>query len=146
MSFDSLSLLLKKLEQDQVPFWDRFQKHIHLLECWQQVVSLNTFEHSRPLHLQKGVLSVATASSAWAHTLSLQRYQLIKKLSLLLDEPLENIRFSSAHWNNAHSKITISTTSKSILICPKCQSSANAFELERWGVCSCCIVQTWSRK
>jgi predicted nucleic acid-binding Zn ribbon protein len=144
MSFDSLSKLLKRLEQDQTIPWDNVKRHRHLVNCWLQVVSPNTAKHTRALYLQREILSVATSSAAWAQTLSLQRYQLKKKLSLLLDEPVEDIRFSSAHWLRESSPLTNQIETSQL--CPKCQIPAKTFEIERWGICSCCIVQIWSEK
>jgi len=147
MSFNSLSGLLNQLEA-KYPQWDSYRQYRRLLLCWGQVVSTEVAKQSRPLYLNRGVLSVATASAAWAQTLSLQRYQLIQKLSPVLDEPLIDMRFSTVQWTQSRTSPLVEKTvnfshSES---CPKCQVLVKRFEIERWGVCSCCIAQIWSNK
>jgi predicted nucleic acid-binding Zn ribbon protein len=101
MSFDSLSNILKKLQQE--PSWDQYHRFQHLLQCWQKSVSPNVSRHTRPLHIARKVLWVATSSSTWSQTLSLQRFTLLKKLNTNLaefGESLDDIRFSVAYWTD----------------------------------------------
>jgi predicted nucleic acid-binding Zn ribbon protein len=124
---------------------------LHLLRCWEQVVPSNTAQHSRPLYLHRGVLSVATSSAAWAQTLSLGRYQLIQKLTPLLGASLQDIRFSPAQWTRSKNSsgrylAEARSSSTSFSNCPNCQSLCRDFEIERWGLCACCIAQVWSKQ
>ncbi len=151
MSFNSLSRLLNKLEQEY-PQWDSYRQYCHLLDSWRKVVSSPIALHTRPLYLSQGVLSVAAASASWAQTLSLQRFMLIKKLSPFLDEPLVDMRFSSAQWTLSSPSAVSSSHGESFpnqveihpSNCPSCQALIKPFEIERWGVCACCIAQIWS--
>jgi predicted nucleic acid-binding Zn ribbon protein len=151
MSLNSLSRLLNHLEQKYAQSTD-FQKHRHLLRCWKEIVSLQTAQNSRPLFLRKGVLTVTTSSAVWAQTLSLQRYQLQKKLSPLLEEPIVDMRFSTLKWMHSQSAPQADAQPTDLLAkksgdqCPKCKALTPTFELERWGICACCISQIWSKK
>jgi predicted nucleic acid-binding Zn ribbon protein len=107
MSFNSLPEILEHLEKQAG--WERHQQYRHLLQCWTAVVEPPVALQTRPLYIARQVLWVATSSSAWAQTLSLQRYFLLKKLNTLLREPLTDIRFSSAHW---HDRLSDSTDEK----------------------------------
>ncbi|MGF1480090.1 MAG: DciA family protein [Cyanophyceae cyanobacterium] len=94
MSFDSLDHVLEAIALPNS------QQHC-LLEAWHTVVKPQVARHTRPLYVQRQVLWVATASSVWAQTLSLQRYSLLKKLNAQLDELLVEIRFSPAQWHQS---------------------------------------------
>lgn len=98
MSFNSLDQVLASVEQQ--PGWETYRQYRHLLECWQLIVKPNVALETRPLYIVRQVLWVATSSSVWAQTLSLQRYSLLKKLNAHLPEPLVDIRFSTAQWYN----------------------------------------------
>ena len=96
MSFDSLDGVLAALKQQSIP---ELQQYHRLLESWQAVVEPSVALQTRPLYVSRQILWVATSSSVWAQTLSLQRYALLKKLNAELSEPLVDIRFSTAQWH-----------------------------------------------
>lgn len=96
MSFNSLNRILEAIEQQ--PAWAAYQEYRHLLQVWAAIASPQVAENTRPLYICRQVLWVATASSAWAQTLSFQRSTLLKQLNAQLPEPLKDIRFSPAHW------------------------------------------------
>ncbi|MGH2415175.1 MAG: DUF721 domain-containing protein [Microcystaceae cyanobacterium] len=98
MSFNSLDQVLAAIEKQ--PGWEIQQQYRRLLECWPTVVEPKVALQTRPLYIVRNVLWVATSSSAWAQTLSLQRYSLLKQLNTYLPEPLVEIRFSPAQWYN----------------------------------------------
>jgi predicted nucleic acid-binding Zn ribbon protein len=100
MSFQSLEEILQRLQQD--PNWDSVSQFRQVLQHWKTVVSPKIFLYTRPLAVNRQVLSVATSSSAWAQNLSLQRYSLLKKINPLLTEPLQDIRFAPAKWHQPH--------------------------------------------
>ena len=94
MHFNSVEQILAKLEQQ--PGWEKFRHHRQLLKVWHHTVSENTAEHTRPLHVSRQVLWVATNSAARAQELSFQRYALLKKLNQQLPFVLKDIRFSAS--------------------------------------------------
>lgn len=95
MSFKSLNHILNVLEE-QNPWQEQpFQR---LLKCWAEAVGAVVATHTRPLSIQRGVLSVATSSAAWAQTLTFERQRILEKLNVKLLSPLVDIRFSTAQW------------------------------------------------
>ena len=100
MPFDSFDKILNAIQQQ--PEWNAYQQYCHLLQCWKQVVAPQVAANSRPRSISRSVLWVATSSSVWAQTLSLQRHQILKKLNPELPEPLKDIRFSPAQWHDCH--------------------------------------------
>lgn len=99
MYFNSLEQILNQLEQQ--PGWEKFCEYRQLLKCWQNTVSSNTAQHTRPLYIERQILWVATSSAARAQELSFQRYSLLKKLDRQLPFALKDIRFSSSNWHQA---------------------------------------------
>lgn len=97
LHFNSLEQILAKLEQQ--PGWEKFKEYRQLLKCWGNTVNQSTFQHTRPLHITRQVLWVATSSAARAQELSFQRYALLKKLNKQLPFILKDIRFSSSGWH-----------------------------------------------
>jgi predicted nucleic acid-binding Zn ribbon protein len=87
-----LSLLVKQ------PGWENYRQFCSVIDCWQTVVGEKIANNTRPIYIARKVLWVATSSSVWAQTLSMQRYTLLKKLNLQLSDRLSDIRFSSAQW------------------------------------------------
>jgi predicted nucleic acid-binding Zn ribbon protein len=106
MTTQSIQEILEVIAQQ--PQWQKCQQYHHVIKCWHQVVNDKIAQHTRILYLKRQVLWVATDSSVWAQNLSLQRYTLVKKLNQLLDDPdpLRDIRFSPALWNETKKKET----------------------------------------
>lgn len=98
MPFDSFDKIINAIQQQ--PEWDAYRQYCHLLQCWKQVVTPQIAANSRPLSISRSILWVATSSSVWAQTLSLQRHQILKKLNPELSESLKDIRFSPAQWHD----------------------------------------------
>lgn len=107
MSFKSVEEILKVVTAS--PGWETYQQYCHLVECWRSLVSPSVLQHTRPVSISRQVLWVATSSAAWAQNMSLQRYSLLKKLNPMLDEPLVELRFSSALWHNVPQRKTEAT-------------------------------------
>lgn len=99
MHFNSVDQILSQLERQ--PGWERFREYRQLLQCWNNTVNRNTAQHTRPLHISRQVLWVATSSAARAQELSFQRYTLLKRLNKQLTFDLKDIRFSSSEWHQA---------------------------------------------
>lgn len=97
MHFNSLEEILNRLEKQ--PGWEKFRDYRQLLNCWHNTVNKNTAQHTRPLHITRQVLWVATSSAAMAQELSFQRYTLLKRLNKQLPFILKDIRFSSSGWH-----------------------------------------------
>ena len=95
--FSSIDQILNRLEQ--LPGWEKFREHRHLLICWNQIVNEKIAQHTRPLYVNQRILYVATSSSARAQELSFQRYVLLKRLNHCLSQDLKDIRFSSSQWH-----------------------------------------------
>ncbi|MEG3436780.1 DciA family protein [Pannus brasiliensis CCIBt3594] len=98
MSFDPLDNVLRSLTRQ--PGWESYHRYARAIESWRKVISPRLLAQTRPFSLRNGVLSVATKSAALAQELSLQRYGLLAKLNGLLDEPIEDLHFSSARWHD----------------------------------------------
>ena len=98
MALRSLHQLLGNPD-NQPPAVQQFQ---HLLKVWAEVAGASVAAQARPLSVERGVLQVATASSAWAQDLAFKRRRLLQqlnsRLSTVLPEPLTDIRFSPARW------------------------------------------------
>ncbi len=109
MFFNSIEQILAQLEQQ--PGWEKYREYRQLLKCWHNTVSQNTAQHTRPLHITRQVLWVATSSAARAQELSFQRYTLLKKLNNQLPFALKDIRFSSSQW---HQKSQQSNTEQTL--------------------------------
>lgn len=101
MSLNPLDRILEILEQQ--PGWENQRRYRQVLECWEVAIDPRAAEQTRPLHIARNVLWVATSNSVWAQTLTMQRYSLLKKLNAQLSEPLVDIRFSPAQWHNLKS-------------------------------------------
>jgi len=98
MAFRSLNQVLKTLEYQPSPRERRLQKiQLHWLEIVGPVVAAQTL----PVKLYRGVLQVATASSAWAQNLVFERQRLMEKLNQALSLELVDIRFSTAQWHTS---------------------------------------------
>ena len=94
MHFNSVEQILAQLEKQ--PGWEKFRDYRQLLKVWDNVVNQNTAQNTRPLHISRQVLWVATNSASRAQELSFQRYTLLKRLNQQLPFALKDIRFSSS--------------------------------------------------
>jgi predicted nucleic acid-binding Zn ribbon protein len=99
MSFNSLERLIQKWEDR--PELQQIQQFRQIVAAWLDVVGTPVAKHTRPHSLNRGMLFVATSSPAWAQNLTFQRYQILNKLNPLLSQPIAEIRFSTAQWQNA---------------------------------------------
>jgi predicted nucleic acid-binding Zn ribbon protein len=99
MSFQALNQVLGNLqghykhqEQKQLP---------QVLRSWPEVVGPIVAAQTQPLSLQRGVLKVATSSSAWAQNLVFERQRILDKLNRVLTFQIDDIRFSPAQWHQS---------------------------------------------
>lgn len=99
MSFQSINNILDTW-QNQAEWQGSLHTFQSLLKCWSEIVGTKVASQTRPVSLQRDILSVATSSSAWAQTLTLNRQRLLKQLNQHLGICLIDIRFSTAQWQN----------------------------------------------
>lgn len=95
--FGTVQSQLNRQEQRQ------FQQ---LVRCWVAVVGPNVALQTRPLRLYRDVLSVATASPAWAQNLVFERQRILAKLNSQLPFTIADIRFSAAQWHDTQAVAT----------------------------------------
>ena len=96
MSLEGLNGLIKGLENQES--W-QVQKQFRLvLQHWPKSVGFAVARKTRPVGIQRGTLYVATATAAWAQTLSYERLNILRKLNRHQRLPLKTIRFSTAQW------------------------------------------------
>jgi predicted nucleic acid-binding Zn ribbon protein len=99
MAFNSLNHLITALTKQ--PGWAQYQRYSRLCQCWNEVIDPKIVFHTRPVYIQRNSLWVATSSSVWAQHLSLQRHLFLKSINARFpEEPLVDIRFSSAKWHS----------------------------------------------
>jgi len=96
MSFQPLNRVLETL-QPRLQRREASQMQI-ILDYWPKIVGATVSAQTQPLSLQRHVLRVATASSAWAQTLTFERQRILEKLNQVLPKPLTDIRFAPADW------------------------------------------------
>ncbi len=104
MPFQSLGGVLGHLEQQYTT--PERQQHQQLLRHWGEIVGEHVALQTRPIAIQRGVLSVATASAAWAQNLVFERQRILAKLNTVLALSLTDIRFSTAQWHRSAAAIS----------------------------------------
>ena len=161
MSLKSINDILDVLEKQAKWQEQPFQR---LLKFWPEIVGPVVAANTRPLSIQRDVLSVATSSAAWAQNLTFGRSSLLLKLNKNLPTPLVDIRFSTANWEHpsylgdeisrpdvkptkdvnaafGHWTKIMRSRSHGLPLCPQCQSPTPPGELQRWEVCSVCAAK-----
>jgi predicted nucleic acid-binding Zn ribbon protein len=73
--------------------WREPLAEAQLLVSWREIVGDNIADHSQPVSVEKGVLTLSTDSSAWATQLRLMRHELLSTLG----EKVSEIPISSIH-------------------------------------------------
>ena len=96
MSLEGLSHLIRGLESQES--WRVQRQFRTVITHWPKAVGFAVARNTRPTGIQRDVLYVATATAAWAQTLSYERYNILKKLNCHQRQPLKGIRFSTAQW------------------------------------------------
>jgi hypothetical protein len=67
---------------------------MRIFGSWYKVVSTRILDNARPVQYRGGVLTIHTATAAWANALSFESVQLIAKLHARVpDVPLQRIAF-----------------------------------------------------
>lgn len=104
MPLKSLHQLLGSLENQYKPHEQ--QQIQHLRQSWAEVVGPVVAAQTFPLSIQRGILRVATSSSAWAQNLVFERQRILEKLNARLLMNLIDIRFSTAQWHESKTAST----------------------------------------
>lgn len=74
--------------------WNSPLARSELLASWHEVAGVETAEHSRPVGIDDGVLTVACDSTAWATQLRLMRVQITTRISQRYpDAGIQSVRF-----------------------------------------------------
>ena len=130
MAFNSLNHLITALAKQ--PGWTQYQRYYRLYQYWNEMVDPKIVFHTRPLYIRRDLLWVATSSAVWAQNLSLQRNLFLKNINAQFpEEPLVDIRFSSAEWHNsrlvADTFVESSHPSKIDFLAPSPQTASDNF-------------------
>ncbi len=96
MAFTTLATLLNQIQRK--PAWQNYHRYSAIVTHWKTVVPAKFASKTRPMGIRRQILWVGTESAAIAQHLTLQRYTILKPLNRLLDEPLNDIHFSSVYW------------------------------------------------
>lgn len=96
MALYSLDRLLLNFQGD--PRWARLRRYQEVSRAWHQAIAPEIRSHTRLLQLRQQILWVATPSSVWAQTLTLQRQQFLLALNKQLSEAIADLRFSPLQW------------------------------------------------
>jgi predicted nucleic acid-binding Zn ribbon protein len=99
MDFKSLDQLLKNVAG--LPIAQKIKEHQQLLQAWQQAVGPAIAKVTRPIAIDRDILSIATASAVLAQDLTFKRRQILVKLNPHLTTPVRDIRFSAQKWTEA---------------------------------------------
>lgn len=96
MHFTSIERVLRGLQATHV--WQEIQQWQVLLDIWPQVVGKKAAAKTRPLYLQRGILTVAVPNASWAQNLTFQRKRMVAKLQKKVHLTIRDIHFSSRDW------------------------------------------------
>jgi predicted nucleic acid-binding Zn ribbon protein len=96
MSFQSLPQLLNSISNQES--WRGRRQFQALIASWPELVGAAVAAQTQPISIQRRVLQVAAANSAWAQNLAFERQHILEKLNARLELDLTDIRFSTASW------------------------------------------------
>ncbi len=102
MAFNSLNNILGALANQTLG--QKQGEYQQLIESWAKAVGPKINQHTRPLAVERGVLRVATSSSAWAQTLMFERRRILQRLNVGRKEAIADIRFSPKDWSKSDVK------------------------------------------
>ncbi len=107
MSLNNPQSALGKILQQiiQQPAWKYYRDYCQIKYSWHELVNSQATENSKPLHIEKDTLYVATSSAVWAQELSLQSFAISKKIQTHLQIKITKIKFSPARWHSLKTRI-----------------------------------------
>jgi predicted nucleic acid-binding Zn ribbon protein len=100
MAFNSLDHILGVLGNQTLG--QKQRDYQQLVEAWAKAVGPKINQQTRVLAVERGVLTVATSSSAWAQTLMFERRRILQRLNLGRKEAIADIRFSPRDWSKSN--------------------------------------------
>ena len=99
MSLESLTEVIQSLKRTH---WKEQQAFQQLLDQWSTVVGPSVSAQTVPITITpKRVLQVATSSGVWAHNLSFERKNLLKKINDRFKLGLTDIFFTTSQWGRS---------------------------------------------
>lgn len=108
MGLNNLQSLLSHLQRQ--PGWEAFRRYQRVQVAWEKILEPRLLSLTRPLGIQRGVLTIAVMSPALAQNLQLQRVSLLKQLNEELrqdtEDSITDLRFSALHWYQQHQRPT----------------------------------------
>ena len=107
MALDSLGGLIKGLENQAS--WQAQRQFRLVVQHWPKAVGFAVARQTRPIAIQRSTLYVTTATAAWAQSLTYERTNILRKLNRHQRQPIKNIRFSSAQWEQTIQTQTVQT-------------------------------------
>lgn len=96
MSFQSLPQLINSISTQES--WRGRRQFQALVASWSEIVGTAVAAQTQPTSIQRRVLQVAAANSAWAQNLAFERQHILDKLNARLALDLLDVRFSTGHW------------------------------------------------
>lgn len=83
-----------------LPVFPKLKELLEIQQHWSECVPKKAAQHSRVEGFDgKGILCVTVESSVWAQQLTYQRLKIIKRLNRYVSQPIRDIKFSAAKWN-----------------------------------------------
>ena len=109
MGLNGIQSLFRHLQRQ--PGWEALRRYQVVQGVWEKVIDPLLLSQTRPLGIQRQVLTIAVSSPALAQNLQLQRVNLLKNLNEQLsqqsEEVLLDLRFSALHWHQRRSPVTL---------------------------------------
>ncbi|MEO0540965.1 MAG: DUF721 domain-containing protein [Cyanobacteria bacterium P01_A01_bin.105] len=99
MAIEPLKSLMGTLQQQ--PHWQTRRQFYQVVQHWPKAVGHLVARQSRPVSIQRQILYVSVSTAAWAQTLTFERQRILPKLNHWLACPLNDVRFSAAHWTTS---------------------------------------------
>lgn len=97
-SRSSLGSILQQIIQQ--PAWQNYRDYCQIRDSWHELVNTQALANSKPLHIEKTTLYVATSSAVWAQELSLQSYAIARKIQTNLQIEITKVKCSPARWHS----------------------------------------------
>jgi len=128
--------------------WGDLEKLSKINENWKNLIGGELFQESKPLNIEKKILTIAVNHPQWRQALIYNRHKIIKrteKLGITLNEIkiIQNYEFKNTNFKATNAKIIWAKHpsrihQNNICICTQCNSPTPQGEIKRWGKCSFC--------
>ena len=98
MFFNSLDGVLQRILEQ--PAWKSYRDYRQIASVWDEFVSPQAAKNSKPLHIERDTLLIATSSAVWAQEIALQSFTIINRINARCGTNLKKIRCSPARWQD----------------------------------------------